>query len=121
MTSNLINGLYVTKYTTGYLIPENSSRYTNYAKTISSVSRSSVDLNYLRSCYRTVLGAIWEIFSEFFMFCNLFHKSLGEYEKRGKYLPILHEATCDNYFIVKCLLKSNVARVTYLWHRACLI
>ena len=27
------------------------------------------------------------------------------YEKPGKYLPILHEATCDNYFIVKCLFK----------------
>ena len=121
MTSNLINGLYVTKYTAEYLIPEKSSWYTNYARTISSVSRSSVDLNYLRSCYRTVLGAIWEIFSEFFMFCNLFHKPLGEYEKRGKYLPILHESTCDNYFTVQCLLKSNVARVTYLWHRTCLI
>ena len=26
-------------------------------------------------------------------------------------MPILHEATCDNYFTVKCLLKSNIARV----------
>ena len=25
----------------------------------------------------------------------------AKYEKRGKYLPILHEETCDNYFIVK--------------------
>ena len=39
--------------------------------------------------------AIWELFSEFFIFCNLFH------EKPGNCLPILHEATCDNYFIVK--------------------
>ena len=29
----------------------------------------------------------------------------AKYEKRGKYLPILHEAACDNYFIVKCLSK----------------
>ena len=29
----------------------------------------------------------------------------AKYEKRGKYLSILHEATCDNYFIVKCLSK----------------
>ena len=36
------------------------------------------------------------------------------YEKRGRYLPILHEATCDNYFIVKCLLKSNMARAISL-------
>ena len=35
---------------------------------------------------------------------------IAKHEKRGKYLPILHEATCDNYFIVKWLLKSNVAR-----------
>ena len=34
---------------------------------------------------------------------------IAKYEKRGKYLQILHEATCDNYYIVKCLLKSNVA------------
>ena len=32
----------------------------------------------LSSCYRTVSSAIWEIFSEFFIFCNLFHESLGE-------------------------------------------
>ena len=46
--------------------------------------------------------------------------------KQGEYLPILHEAPCDNYFIVKCLLQSIVARVilftlfTYLLHPACL-
>ena len=39
---------------------------------------------------------------------------IAKYEKRGKYLPILHEATCDNYLIVKCLLKSNVAWVILL-------
>ena len=38
----------------------------------------------------------------------------AKYEKRGKYLPILQEATCDNYFIVKCLFKSNVSRVILL-------
>ena len=35
---------------------------------------------------------------------------IAKYEKRGKYLPILHEATWDNHFILKCLLKSNVAK-----------
>ena len=54
------------------------------------------------SCYRTVPRAIWEILSEFVIFCNLL---TAKSEKRGKYLPILHEATCDNYFIVKCLSK----------------
>ena len=36
----------------------------------------------------------------------------------------MHEATCGSYFIVKCLLQSNEARVilfTYLLHRSCLI
>ena len=61
----------------------------------------------INSCYRTVPSAIWEIFSEFLIFCKI----VAKYEKREKYLPILHEAACDNYFIAKCLLKSNVARV----------
>ena len=30
------------------------------------------------SCYRTVQSAIWLIFSEFLIFCNFFHESLGE-------------------------------------------
>ena len=34
---------------------------------------------------------------------SLFSKN----EKQGKYLPILHEATCDNYFIVKGLFYLN--------------
>ena len=34
-----------------------------------------------------------------------------KYEERGKSLPILHKATCDNYFILKCFLKPNIARV----------
>ena len=32
----------------------------------------------ISSCYLTVLSAIWEIFSEFLIFCNLFHEPLGE-------------------------------------------
>ena len=32
----------------------------------------------INSCYRTVPSAIWEIFSEFLIFCNLFHEPLGE-------------------------------------------
>ena len=58
-----------------------------------------------------VPSASWEIFSEFLTFCN---EIIAKYEKRGKYLTILHEATCDNYFIVKYLLKSNVARIILL-------
>ena len=36
---------------------------------------------------------------------------IAKCEKPGKYLPIFHETTCDTYFIVKCLLPSNVVRV----------
>ena len=36
------------------------------------------DRMYICSCYRTVPSAIWEIFSEFLIFCNFFHKPLGE-------------------------------------------
>ena len=32
----------------------------------------------IRSCYRMVPSAIWETFSEFLIFCNLFHEPLGE-------------------------------------------
>ena len=58
-----------------------------------------------------VPSASWEIFSEFLTFCN---EIIAKYEKRGKCLTTLHEATCDNYFIVKYLLKSNVARIILL-------
>ena len=86
MTSNLINGLYLTKNTARYLIPGKLSSYANYFKTKNYISRSAVDLNYLHSCYCTLLSTIWETFSEFLMFCNLFQEHLGEYEKRGKYV-----------------------------------
>ena len=42
---------------------------------------------------------------------------MAKYEKRGKYLLILHETTCDNYFIVKWLFISIESRVTYQLHR----
>ena len=64
----------------------------------------------ISSCYRTVPIAIWEIFSEFLIFCNL----TAKYEKRGKYFPRLHEATCDNYFIVKCLSNKMYQELSYL-------
>ena len=60
-------------------------------------------MKHIRSCYRTVPNVIWEIFSEFLIFCSC--EIAAKYEKREKYLPILHESTCDNYFIVKCLFK----------------
>ena len=34
--------------------------------------------NSISSCYRTVPSAVWEILSEFLIFCNLFHEPLGE-------------------------------------------
>ena len=41
------------------------------------------------SCYRTVSSAIWEVFWVSHIF------QLAKYEKRGKYLPMFHEATCE--------------------------
>ena len=55
-------------------------------------------------------------FHEIFIFCNLLIVNLSiiaKYEKRGKYLPILHYPKCDKHFIVKYLLKSNAARVAF--------
>ena len=49
---------------------------------------------------------------------------IAKYEKWEKYFPILQEKTCNNYFIVKCLLKSNTARVilpSYWLQRASII
>ena len=68
------------------------------------------------NCYRAMPIAIWQIFSKFLIFCNLFQASeiIAKYEKRGKYLLVLQEAMCDNYFIIKCFLKLNVARVILL-------
>ena len=47
------------------LIPEN-------------ISLGNNEMKELCSRYRTVWSAIWEIFSEFLIFCNLFHEPLGE-------------------------------------------
>ena len=44
----------------------------------------------------------------------LHHVLQGKYEKREKFLTTVREATYNNYFIVKCFLKSNVARVILL-------
>ena len=48
-------------------------------------------------CYCTVRSAIWEIFSEFFIFRNLFHE-----ENICQYCNI---PICENY--VKCMMISN--------------
>ena len=55
-------------------------------------------------------------FPSFSYFATFATEIKAKYEKQGKYLPILYEATRDNYFIVKYLLKSNMAGVflTYL-------
>ena len=85
---------------------------------------SSVDLI---SSYHTLPSAIWEIFSELPIFCNLFHELLDDWnnskipQTRKVFANIaLGNITCSIYFIVKCLLKLNMARVSLL-HRAWLI
>ena len=61
-------------------------------------------------------SAIWEIFSEFLILRKLFHEFLIEWNnskiwEMREIFPIMQEKTCNNYFTVKCLLKSNTARV----------
>ena len=47
-------------------------------------------------------------------------ESIAECEKWGKYSPLMHETTCGNYSIVKCLLAYKKF-LTCLLHRVCLI
>ena len=82
----------------------------------------------LRKEVYDTMNAIWEILSEFLIFCNFSYEPSGEWNNSkiweirkifvniagGKYLSILQEATCDNYFIVELSLKSNVSRVILL-------
>ena len=52
--------------------------------------------------------AIWQIFLEFLIFCKLISRAFRGVKQQQN---MRNEATCNNYFIVKCLLESNVARV----------
>ena len=65
-------------------------------------------LEEISSCYRRLPSAIYEIFSKVLISLQFIFEIIAKYEKRGKYLPIFQEVTCDNYFIVICLLNSNV-------------
>ena len=65
------------------------------------------------NCYRMVPSAIRNIFRVSHIL-QFIYEIIAKYEKRGKYLPIWHKAMCDNSFIVKCYLKSNVSRIMYL-------
>ena len=58
------------------------------------------------SCYCKVPGALWEI-------CPIF-ETIVKNKEQVKYLLMLHDATYNNYFIVECLLKLNVARIILL-------
>ena len=46
--------------------------------------------------YRVEFEKYFPSFSDFATYLT------AKYEKQGKYMQISHEATCDNYFIVKC-------------------
>ena len=72
----------------------------------------------IRNCYPTVASSIWEIFSEFLIFCNLLHEPLGEYitakyENRGKYLPKLHEHAITTLSL-NAYLKKIYQELSYL-------
>ena len=70
------------------------------------------------SCYRECRVQYGKYFSGFsyftFYFTSLASEIIAKYEKRGKYFPILHEATCDNYVFVKYMSKSNMQELSYL-------
>ena len=53
----------------------------NYLMVLFSYSLGNYPGYSIRSCYRTVPSAIWEKFSEFHTFCNLFHEPLGKWNK----------------------------------------
>ena len=65
---------------------------------------------------RVQYGKYFPSFSYFSTYFTKFQASeiTAKYKKRGKYLPILQEVMCDNYFIVKCLFEPNVSRVILL-------
>ena len=43
-----------------------------------------IHISITRSCYRTVSSVIWEIFSEFLVFRNLFHDTLDKQNIRNE-------------------------------------
>ena len=76
------------------------------------------------SCHQMVPHAIWENFLRFPQFAIINNRKIW---KARKMFAILHEAICNNYFIVKCLLKLNIARVFFsrcyikgfVWYNLC--
>ena len=68
-----------------------------------SKNRSAKYIVVITRC-RVQYGKYFPSFSYFAIYFTSLYASkiIAKYEKRGKYWSILHEATCDNYFIVKC-------------------
>ena len=65
-------------YTEIYSDPCPTSKLETNHQTSSNIWGASLNLA-LSSCYRTVPSAIWEISSEFLIFCNLFHEPLAKW------------------------------------------
>ena len=57
------------------------------------------------------LGNIFLYFSTYFPHLKPF-QIIAKFEKKGKYTPLLHGGTCNKYFLVECLLKSNLFSIT---------
>ena len=64
----------------------------------------------ISSCYRTVPIAIWEIFSEFLIFCNL----TAKYEKRGKYFPYCTKERAITTLLLNAWLNKMYQELSYL-------
>ena len=80
--------------------------------TTSSVSCFNLDFKniIISSCYRTAPSAIWEIFSEFLIFCNLLHKPLGKWNNskiREMRKIFVNIARCNNYCAITTLSLND--------------
>ena len=108
----LVNDVRIAHILTTHTFCPKTNGYRISEETIAEIVKSSQRTGHcflknlsFRSCYCTAPSEIWEIFSEFLMFCSLFQgvvtqKIIVKHVKRGKYLPISPKAPCDNCFIV---------------------
>ena len=64
------------------------------------------------SCYRECRVQYGKYFPVFSYFTSLVSEIITKYEKREKYFPILHKTKCDNYIIVRYMLRSNMQELS---------
>ena len=84
----------------------NFSRIKFHSDQVFTISRFVVVIAQCRVQY----GKYFPSFSYFATYFTSLQVSeiTAKYGKQGKYGPILHEPTCNNYFIVKCLSRISL-------------